>query len=153
MESEVIFVSGPISVPAKTLVSREVGAVMEFHGVVREIEGGGKIGGLFYEAYEPMARREFDRIIAELSTQHPIQSVLVIHRLGDVRVGEASLFVRGEAKRLPEWTLTESAELLIEAQLTTQAEIASLVATLSAFAAQDGTAIGMARMMQVAATK
>ena len=98
MESEVIFVSEPISVPAKTLVSREVGAVMEFHGVVREIEGGGKIGGLFYEAYEPMARREFDRIIAELSTQHPIQSVLVIHRLGDVRVGEASLFVRVEAK-------------------------------------------------------
>jgi len=63
------------------------------------------------------------------------------------------VFVHGEAKRLPEWTLTESADLLIEAQLTTKAEIASLVATLSAFAAQDGTAIGMARMMQVAATK
>jgi len=63
------------------------------------------------------------------------------------------VFVHGEAKRLPEWTLTESANLLIEAQLTTQAEIDDLVATLSAFAAQDGTAIGMARMMQVAATK
>ena len=98
MESDVIFASGPISVPVKTSASRETGAVVEFHGVVRETEGGEKIGGLFYEAYEPMARREFDRIIAELCAKQAIQSVLVIHRLGDVRVGEASLFVRVEAR-------------------------------------------------------
>ena len=97
MESEVIFVSEPISVPAKKVASREVGAVVEFHGIVREIESGKTIAGLPYEAYEPMARREFDRIIAELSALHPVQAVLVIHRLGDVRVGEASLFVRVEA--------------------------------------------------------
>ncbi len=98
MESEVIFVSGPISAGAKVPASREVGAVVEFHGVVRESEGAEKIAGLIYEAYEPMARREFDRIIAELAMLHPIQHVLVIHRLGEVRVGEASLFVRVEAK-------------------------------------------------------
>lgn len=61
--------------------------------------------------------------------------------------------VHGAAKRLPEWTLAESAGPLIEAHLTTSAEIDALVAALAAFAAQDGTAIGMARMMQVAATK
>ena len=98
MESEVIFVSEPISVPAKTPASREVGAVVEFHGIVRETEDEGMVAGLSYEAYEPMARREFERIIAELSALHPVQAVLVIHRLGDVRVGEASLFVRVEAK-------------------------------------------------------
>lgn len=98
MEREVIFVSGPISVPAKRLASPEVGAVVEFHGIVREIEDGGRIGGLSYDAYEPMARREFDRIIAELSALHPIHAVLLIHRLGEVPVGEASLFVRVEAK-------------------------------------------------------
>ena len=98
MESEVIFVSGPISVPGKMPASREVGAVVEFHGLVREIEGEEKIAGLSYEAYEPMARREFDRIFAELSARHPIQAVLVIHRLGEVPVGEASLLVRVEAK-------------------------------------------------------
>ena len=98
MESEVIFVTGPISVPGKSRASREVGALVEFHGIVREIEGDGKIAGLSYEAYEPMARREFDRIIPELSARHPIQAVLVVHRLGDVPVGEASLFVRVEAK-------------------------------------------------------
>ena len=63
------------------------------------------------------------------------------------------VYQRGAAKRLPEWTLAESAELLIEAQLTTLSEIKDLLRTLTAFAAQDGTVIGMARMMQVAATK
>ena len=98
METEIIFVTGSISAPEKTLASREVGAVVEFHGIVRESEGAEKIAGLSYEAYEPMARREFDRIIAEISVRHPIQAVLVIHRLGDVPVGEASLLVRVEAK-------------------------------------------------------
>jgi molybdopterin synthase catalytic subunit len=98
MESEVIFVAGPIIAPEKSRALREVGAVVEFFGIVRESEGAEKIAGLSYEAYEPMARREFDRIIAELSVPHPIQRVLVIHRLGDVPVGEASLLVRVEAK-------------------------------------------------------
>lgn len=72
----------------------------------------------------------------------------------EVTVGLAQpLIVDGPAKRLPEWTLAESAKALLEAKLATAAEIADLVSTLAAFAARDGTAIGMARMMQVAATK
>jgi len=98
MESEVILVAGPIIAPEKKPASREVGAILEFSGIVRESEGEGKVAGLSYEAYEAMARREFDRIIAETSIRHPIQAVLVIHRLGDVPVGEASLLVRVEAK-------------------------------------------------------
>jgi len=98
MDCEVLFTSEPIRVPERARGSREIGAVVEFHGIVRELEGEGKIAGLSYEAYEPMARREFDRIIAEVSDRHPIQAVLVIHRLGDVPVGEASLLVRVEAK-------------------------------------------------------
>ncbi len=98
MESEVIFVAKPISVPENMNASREVGAVVEFHGIVREIEGDERIAGLSYEAYEPMARREFDRIFADLSALYPIHTVLVIHRLGDVPVGEASLLVRVAAK-------------------------------------------------------
>jgi len=98
MDCEVLFTSEPIRTPERVRGSREIGAVVEFHGIVRELEGEGKIGGLSYEAYEPMARREFERIFAELSARQPVQSVLVIHRLGDVPVGEASLLVRVEAK-------------------------------------------------------
>ena len=98
MDFDVAFVVGPIAVPAKKLASREIGAVVEFHGIVREQEGASALTALYYEAYEAMARREFDRIFAELSTQHPVQDVVVIHRLGLVPVGEASLYVRVMAK-------------------------------------------------------
>ncbi len=98
MDCEVLFTSEPIRAAERTRASREIGAVVEFHGIVRELEGEGKIAGLSYEAYEPMARSEFERIFAQLSASHPVRSVLVIHRLGDVPVGEASLFVRVEAK-------------------------------------------------------
>ncbi len=63
------------------------------------------------------------------------------------------IFAVGEEKRLPEWTLEESADALIEAGLTTAEEIVALTSALSDFAARDGTVIGMARMMQVAAKK
>ncbi len=98
MESEVILVHGPVSAPEWKPSTREIGAVVEFLGVVRETEGAGKITGLSYDAYEPMAQREFERIFAELSRKHPVERVLVIHRLGGVPVGEPSLLVRVEAK-------------------------------------------------------
>ena len=63
------------------------------------------------------------------------------------------LFTRGEAKRLPEWTLAEAAPALIEAGLTTQVEVDSLVAEMATFAADENTVVGMARMMQVCARK
>jgi len=98
MDTEVLFTTEPIAVPERSRSAREIGAVVDFHGVVRESEGASRIAGLSYEAYEPMARREFERIMADLSALHSVQSVLVIHRLGDVPVSEASLLVRVEAK-------------------------------------------------------
>lgn len=98
MDTEVLFTTEPIAAPERSSASRETGAVVDFHGIVRESEAEARIAGLCYEAYELMARREFDRIFEELSAQHHIQSVMVIHRLGAVPVGEASLLVRVEAK-------------------------------------------------------
>ena len=98
MDFSVSFTDGPIAAPARKLPSREIGAVVEFHGTVREQEGAAALTALWYEAYEPMARREFDRIFSELSAMQPVQDVIVIHRLGRVPVGEASLYVRVMAK-------------------------------------------------------
>jgi molybdopterin synthase catalytic subunit len=98
MESEVIFTDGPIVIPESALSSLEIGAMVEFSGIVREHEGESRIAGLFYEAYEPMARREFERIFSELAAIHPIHRVLVIHRLGKVMAGDSSLYVRVEAR-------------------------------------------------------
>jgi molybdopterin synthase catalytic subunit len=95
---EVIFTNDIIQEPAVSLSSHEVGACVEFWGIVREQEGERTLAGLHYEAYEAMARREFTRIEAELNVTYPIVDALLIHRLGWVPVGEPSLFVRVLAK-------------------------------------------------------
>jgi molybdopterin synthase catalytic subunit len=94
MEAHIEFVTAPIVIPAPATQLRETGAEIEFRGIVRETENGSAIGGLQYEAHEPMARRHLERIIADLSKTHPCQSVIFIHRLGWVPVGEPSLYVR-----------------------------------------------------------
>lgn len=63
------------------------------------------------------------------------------------------VFVRGDAKRLPEWTLSECAPAIVEAGLATQEEIDHLAAELEAMAADETTLFGMARMTQVWARK
>jgi len=94
MQTEIVFTTGPIAIPALALTSREVGACVEFQGIVREMERDRRLAGLQYEAYESMARRHLQRIFEELDTQHPCAAVVFIHRLGWVPVGDASLFVR-----------------------------------------------------------
>lgn len=94
MRVEIHFTNRPITVPPLALPSREIGACVEFHGIVRETERGVPLTGLHYEAYEPMARRQLESIFAELVALHPIEVVTLIHRLGWVPVSEASLFIR-----------------------------------------------------------
>ena len=95
MDSPAItFTPGPIVVPALVLASREIGACVEFLGIVREMEGSAPLAGLHYEAHEPMARLHLTRIFDELQTAHGSAGITFIHRLGWVPVGEASLFLR-----------------------------------------------------------
>ncbi len=94
METIITFTEAPIVIPPLNLPSREIGASLEFLGIVRELEKDSVLKGLNYEAYESMARRVLTRHFEELGSRHPCEQVLFIHRLGWVPVGEASLFVR-----------------------------------------------------------
>jgi len=91
---EIHFTAGAIVVPEEVLPSREIGASVDFRGIVREMEGEEALQGLAYEAYEPMARRVLERHFGELGQLHGCAAVLFIHRTGWVPVGEASLFLR-----------------------------------------------------------
>ena len=93
-KTHIEFTRVPIVPPAAPSGSREIGAVLEFSGLVRELENGRKIPGLQYEAYEPMARMELEKIFQELAVKHPCEEIHFIHRLEFVPVGEASLFIR-----------------------------------------------------------
>jgi molybdopterin synthase catalytic subunit len=79
-----------------------IGAVVEFAGVVRGEEDGAAIAALDYEAYEKMAQSEMEKIARDLAGQFPCDSIEVIHRIGRVPVGEASIVVRIEAKHRAE---------------------------------------------------
>jgi SAM-dependent methyltransferase len=63
------------------------------------------------------------------------------------------VFVTGDAKRLPEWTLTESAPALIAAGLATAEEIAAVAGEMKALAEDATTLFGMAQMTQVFARR
>ena len=94
MKTQIQFTRNAIVPPSPELASREIGACLEFFGIVRELESGQKIPGLFYEAHEPMARKELEEIFRKLGSKHRCEEIVFIHRLDFVPVGEASLFIR-----------------------------------------------------------
>ncbi len=98
MKTQIEFIRTLIVVPAQRNSSREIGAGLEFSGIVRELENDRKIPGLHYEAHEPMARAQLEKILHELGAKHPCEEILFIHRLEFVPVGEASLFIRITAR-------------------------------------------------------
>jgi molybdopterin synthase catalytic subunit len=53
----------------------------------------GALIALDYQAYEEMAIREIQKYVAEAQQRWPIERVAVWHRLGEVRVGEASVVI------------------------------------------------------------
>jgi molybdopterin synthase catalytic subunit len=94
MQIDIVFTDRGIVAPPLALSSREIGACVEFQGIVRELEHGEPLAGLHYEAYEPMARRLLRQHFTTLAGHHPCAAILFIHRLGWVPVGEPSLFIR-----------------------------------------------------------
>ena len=94
MKIDIKFTGDVIVVPELELPSKEIGAVVEFQGLVREMEGEDALEGLFYEAYEEMARKVLESHLEELGEIHGCTAVEFVHRLGWVPVGEASLYIR-----------------------------------------------------------
>jgi len=75
-------------------VDLAAGAVVVFWGVVRELEDRRKIEGIDYEAHQAMAQHQL-RLVAEAATEKfQLKKVVIHHRVGFVRAGEASLFLQ-----------------------------------------------------------
>ena len=79
-----------------------VGALAEFTGTVRGEENDRTIGGLVYEAYQPMAEAVMRRLLTELSSAHPCLAVRVQHRIGVIRVGESAIHIAVQARHRAE---------------------------------------------------
>ncbi len=106
MNRELTITSDPLDecgFVAARQMSSGMGAAVYFAGVVRATEEGSAISAIDYEAFKPMAERQFHLIFDQVEKRWPIESIRLIHRIGIVKVNEPSLWVevvaphRGEA--------------------------------------------------------
>ena len=110
--------------PAEVLAgvgADEDGAALLFVGVVRDHNEGRSVGGVRYDAYEEMAAGVLTEIADEAASVLRTGRIAVVHRVGDLVVGDVSVAIavssphRAEAyessrfiieeikKRLPVW--------------------------------------------------
>lgn len=74
--------------------SQRCGGVSMFLGVVREVAHDGRaVNGLSYEAHEAMALAEFATIAHEVGERYPGVRLGIVHRIGDLRIGEIAVAV------------------------------------------------------------
>jgi molybdopterin converting factor subunit 1 len=69
------------------------GAIVTFAGVVRNNTRGRATLRLEYECYEPMAIRKMAEIGREIADQFAVSRIALLHRLGTLEIGEASVIV------------------------------------------------------------
>jgi molybdopterin synthase catalytic subunit len=69
------------------------GAVVTFAGTTRNHNEGAEVLSLSYETYTEMAQRVMCALFEEAVKRFPITRARVVHRLGEVPVGEASVVV------------------------------------------------------------
>jgi len=69
------------------------GAVVVFLGTVRDHHAGRPVAKLTYSAYRSMALEGLRQIVADLEAAHENLRAAIVHRLGEVPVGEASVVI------------------------------------------------------------
>jgi molybdopterin synthase catalytic subunit len=71
----------------------EDGGIVVFEGVVRNNSGGRQTRLLDYECYESMAIQVLATIGRELVAAHDVSRIAMVHRLGRMEIGEASVVI------------------------------------------------------------
>ena len=84
------------AIAAEAVVARVAdpsrGAVVLFLGTVRNRHDERQVVSIHYAAYRPLAERVLARIAAELEAEHQ-GAVAIVHRLGEVAAGQASVAI------------------------------------------------------------
>ena len=84
---------GPIDVQAIVAWAGDpgAGAVLTFVGTVRDSKQGRRVVRIDYEAYAPMAVKVLRQIGAEMLARWSVCRTALVHRVGRLDIGEASL--------------------------------------------------------------
>jgi molybdopterin synthase catalytic subunit len=102
-----------VGVVARRIVLPECGATVTLDGYARKWTAGRETDYLVYEAYEPMALSELNKIGAEAHKKFEIAHVGIVHRTGRLEIGETSVVIavsaphRRAAFEACEWLIKE----------------------------------------------
>ncbi|MBI2862238.1 MAG: molybdenum cofactor biosynthesis protein MoaE [Chloroflexi bacterium] len=85
----------PIDVETLTREATEAttGGLAIFVGVVRAVSGGRRVLWLEYEAYPEMTEAVMRQIGQEVRERWPVETILMVHRIGRLEVGERSVAI------------------------------------------------------------
>ncbi|MEP6901508.1 MAG: molybdenum cofactor biosynthesis protein MoaE [Actinomycetota bacterium] len=98
---------------ARRVVPPGCGAIVTLDGFVRQFTGERETEYLVYEAYEPMALKEMEKLINQAHAEFQIENVGLVHRLGRLEIGETSVVIsvaaphRRAAFEACEWLIKE----------------------------------------------
>src|SRR3990172_5594078 len=86
----------------RSVQTPEAGAIDIFIGTTRNHSAGKQVLSLEYEAYEPMALKLMEAIAREAHVRWLIHQIAIVHRVGRVEVGEASVVIAVSASHRKE---------------------------------------------------
>ncbi len=98
---------------ARRVVPEECGATVTLDGYVRQFTKGRETLYLEYEAYEPMALKEMQKLIEAAKAEFEISNVGIVHRTGKLEISETSVVIsvaaphRKAAFAACEWLIRE----------------------------------------------
>lgn len=69
------------------------GATCMFSGTVRDHSAKGVVTGLRYEAWQELAVRRLEEIAGEMTTRWAVNRAALMHRFGELQIGETSVVV------------------------------------------------------------
>ena len=69
------------------------GGVAVFIGTTRNHSDGKSVLALEYDAYVPMALKLMNRIASEVKSKWGVQKISIVHRVGRLAIGEASVAI------------------------------------------------------------
>jgi len=82
--------------PARVLRSvsdKSAGGTVMFVGTIRNRSEGKPVTGLRYDVYRTMAEKRMREIESQVRARWPVRRISMVHRYGDLKIGEVSVAV------------------------------------------------------------
>jgi molybdopterin synthase catalytic subunit len=99
MKDRILITRRPLSMETATrsVTRPDCGGVCVFAGTVRNRNEGRRVSKIRYSAFEAMALRQFRKIAAEARKKLGVRAVYIAHRVGLLKLGEASVVCAASA--------------------------------------------------------